>query len=319
MLFLIALLKRVCMKKITEEDIIKLVSENKIFREEIVVPIGEDAGVFFPKQDSNIVITTDTMVKNTHFDSDITPYELGYISAASNISDLSAMGANPAFALINLTIEDPLDKYIKELIKGYNDIFKNYSVSVLGGDTTCGPTTISMTLIGYTKSNNFMLTSNSKIEDNVFISGSIGDSMIARINNKYYLPKPRVELGVLLAEYANSCTDMSDGILKSLKTISKKSKVGGMINLEKIKISTDLKKLLNDKKYTWQDILSFGEDYELLFTANDENSEKLMNICEKTNIDIYKIGRLNSNNKIEFSYEKEIVSIDINKNFEHFK
>jgi len=307
------------MIKITEQDIIKLVSENKIFREEILVPIGEDAGVFFPKQDSNMVVTTDTMVKNTHFDSDITPYELGYIAAASNISDLSAMGANPAFALINLTIEEPSDKYIKELIKGYNAIFKNYSISVLGGDTTCGPTTISMTLIGYTKSNNFMLTSNSKNEDNIFISGPIGNSMIARLNNKYHLPTIRTELGILLPEYANSCTDMSDGILKSLKTISKKSNIGGTINLEKIKINTKLKKLLDDNEFTWEDALSFGEDYELLFTANNENSKKLKDICEKTNIDIYEIGKLNNNNEIKFYYENNIISIDINKNFEHFK
>lgn len=319
MLFLITLLKKGYMRKITEEDIIKLVSENKIFREEILVPVGEDAGVFFPKQDYNMVVTTDTMVKNTHFDSDITPYELGYIAAASNISDLSAMGANPAFALINLTIEDPSEKYIKELIKGYNEIFKNYSVSVLGGDTTCGPTTISMTLIGYTKSNNFMVTSSSKNGDNIFISGPIGSSMIARINNKYHLPTPRTELGILLTEYANSCTDMSDGILKSLKTISKKSNVGGTINLEKIKINTNLEKLLNDNKFTWEDILSFGEDYELLFTVNNENSKKLIDICKNINVDIYKIGKLNNKSDMKFLYKNRIISIDINKNFEHFK
>ena len=134
--------------KISEKDIIDLVSKNYIFREEVVTPIGEDASVIFPQQDKNLVLTTDTMVLNTHFGDDISPYELGYISAASNISDLSAMGAIPAFALINLTIEKPEQSSLNDIIKGYNKVFKDFPVAVIGGDTTYGPTSITMTLIG---------------------------------------------------------------------------------------------------------------------------------------------------------------------------
>ena len=105
------------MKKISENEIIKIAVEKNKFREEIVVPVGEDASILFPKQDSNMVITTDTMALNTHFNNNIKPYELGYISAASNISDLSAMGASPAFALINLTLTDNSENYIREIVK----------------------------------------------------------------------------------------------------------------------------------------------------------------------------------------------------------
>ena len=124
MLFLKTILKVILMK-ISEKDIIKIVSNNNNFREEVLVPIGEDASVLYPQQDSYLVSTTDTMVFRTHFNKDITPYELGYIAAASNISDLSAMGATPAFALINLTIDKPTKEYIKEITRGYNKIFKS--------------------------------------------------------------------------------------------------------------------------------------------------------------------------------------------------
>ena len=261
--------------KINEEKIIDLVSKNINFREEIIVPIGEDASVIFPQQASNMVITTDTMVENTHFRSNISPYELGYISAASNISDLSAMGAKPAFALINLTIQDKNEEYIKQFIKGYDRIFKGLNVSVIGGDTTCGPMNITMTLIGYTESNNFMLISNAKVDDKIFISGSLGNSMALNRINNYFLPDIRSELGQILTDYANCCTDMSDGILKSLKKITNQSNVGADIFLDKIIINSELKNPLIKKEITWEDILGYGEDYELLFTVNQSDFDKI--------------------------------------------
>ena len=273
--------------KINEEKIIDLVSKNINFREEIIVPIGEDASVIFPQQASNMVITTDTMVENTHFRSNISPYELGYISAASNISDLSAMGAKPAFALINLTIQDKNEEYIKQFIKGYDRIFKGLNVSVIGGDTTCGPMNITMTLIGYTESNNFMLISNAKVDDKIFISGSLGNSMALNRINNYFLPDIRSELGQILTDYANCCTDMSDGILKSLKKITNQSNVGADIFLDKIIINSELKNPLIKKEITWEDILGYGEDYELLFTVNNKKADILKKICISHNIFLF--------------------------------
>jgi len=305
--------------KINEEKIIDLVSKNINFREEIIVPIGEDASVIFPQQASNMVITTDTMVENTHFRSNISPYELGYISAASNISDLSAMGAKPAFALINLTIQDKNEEYIKQFIKGYDRIFKGLNVSVIGGDTTCGPMNITMTLIGYTKSNNFMLISNAKVDDKIFISGSLGNSMALNRINNYFLPDIRSELGQILTDYANCCTDMSDGILKSLKKITNQSNVGADIFLDKIIINSELKNPLIKKEITWEDILGYGEDYELLFTVNNKKADILKKICKEINIDIYEVGSINNKKKVYFYDKNKLIKININKYFEHFK
>jgi len=304
--------------KINEEKIIDLVSKNINFREEIIVPIGEDASVIFPQQASNMVITTDTMVENTHFRSNISPYELGYISAASNISDLSAMGAKPAFALINLTIQDKNEEYIKQFIKGYDRIFKGLNVSVIGGDTTCGPMNITMTLIGYTKSNNFMLISNAKVDDKIFISGSLGNSMALNRINNYFLPDIRSELGQILTDYANCCTDMSDGILKSLKKITNQSNVGADIFLDKIIINSELKNPLIKKEITWEDILGYGEDYELLFTVNNKKVDILKKICREINIDIYEVGNINNKKKVSFYDKNKLKKININKYFEHF-
>lgn len=305
--------------KINEEKIIDLVSKNINFREEIIVPIGEDASVIFPQQASNMVITTDTMVENTHFRSNISPYELGYISAASNISDLSAMGAKPAFALINLTIQDKNEEYIKQFIKGYDRIFKGLNVSVIGGDTTSGPMNITMTLIGYTESNNFMLISNAKVDDKIFISGSLGNSMALNRINNYFLPDIRSELGQILTDYANCCTDMSDGILKSLKKITNQSNVGADIFLDKIIINSELKNPLIKKEITWEDILGYGEDYELLFTVNNRKADILKKICKEINIDIYEVGSINNKKKVSFYDKNKLIKININKYFEHFK
>ena len=305
--------------KISEKDIIKIVSNNNNFREEVLVPIGEDASVLYPQQDSYLVSTTDTMVFRTHFNKDITPYELGYIAAASNISDLSAMGATPAFALINLTIDKPTKEYIKEITRGYNKIFKSFPVSVIGGDTTYGPPSITMTLIGYAKNSNFMLTSNAKAEDKIFISGAIGESFLAMKNNNYHLPAIRNELGRVLSDYANSCTDMSDGFLESLNNITDKSNLGAHIQVENIAINRKLKELIDTEKVSWQDILSYGDDYELFFTVEEKNSLILKSVCKNIGIEIYEVGNLTHNNEIKLSFKKKFLDINIKKRFEHFK
>ena len=305
--------------KITEKDIIDIVSKNYIFREEVLTPIGEDACILFPKQDSNLVVTTDTMGRDSHFKDDISPYELGYISAASNISDLSAMGAIPAFALINLTIERPEKAYIEDIVKGYNKIFSTFPVAVVGGDTTYGPTSITMTLIGYSTNNNFMLTSNAKNGDTVFISGAVGDSLLARKKNKYHMPESRNNLGNILAEYANSCTDMSDGLLDSLKRITKKSNLGADISVDKIKITEELQKKIVEGIFSWQQLLSYGDDYELFFTVSKEKTTALKKLCKSINIEILEIGTLlEESNGINFTYNENLLDININKKYEHF-
>jgi len=307
------------MKKISENEIIKIASKNNKFREEVIVPIGEDASVLFPIQDSNIVITTDTMALNTHFKNDIKPYELGYISAASNISDLSAMGATPAFALINLTLMDNSESYISDLVKGYNSVFKSFQISLIGGDTTYGQTSLTMTLIGYTSSNNHMLTSSSEINDTIFISGPVGSSLAASKESKYNLPLTRNELGTILPDFANSCTDMSDGLLKSLKMIGDNSNLGFNIDLSKIKINKDTRALLDNKKICWQDILSYGEDYELLFTANNNKVIPLKNTCKNLGFEIFEIGNTIKSKEINIYDGKKKLDLNINQKFNHFK
>lgn len=307
------------MKKISENEIIKIASKNNKFREEVIVPIGEDASVLFPIQDSNIVITTDTMALNTHFKNDIKPYELGYISAASNISDLSAMGATPAFALINLTLMDNSESYISDLVNGYNSVFESFQISLIGGDTTYGQTSLTMTLIGYTSSNNHMLTSSSEINDTIFISGPVGSSLAALKENKYNLPLMRNELGNILPDFANSCTDMSDGLLKSLKMIGDNSNLGFNIDLSKIEINKNTRDLLDNKKICWQDILSYGEDYELLFTVNNDKVIPLKNTCKNLGFEIFEIGNTIKSKEIIIYDGKKKLDLNINQKFNHFK
>ena len=305
--------------KISEKDIIEIISKNNNFREEILVEIGQDASVIFPKQDSYIITTTDTMVLNTHFESNIKPYDLGYIAAASNISDLSAMGAHPAFALINLTIENPTKEYIENIVDGYNSVFKNYPVSIIGGDTTFGPTSLTMTLIGYSNDDNFMPTSNAKVGDIIFVSGYIGESLALKKEKKYNLPICRNELGKILPEYANCCTDMSDGIFASLNSIMEKSAIGIDIQVENIPISNNVKNLLNNNSITWEDILSYGEDYELIFTINQEKLIIFKSLCKNIGIDIYEIGKISKDKNININFNNKLMKINTKKKFEHFK
>ena len=113
----------------------------------------------------------------------------------------------------------------------------------------------------------------------------------------------------MLPEYANCCTDMSDGILESINNISKKSHVGAKINIDKIPRNEELDVLINNQEVTWEEIFNYGEDYELIFTVNRENSKILKNVCSNISLDIYEIGEITGNNKNEFYLNNKPVDI----------
>ena len=133
------------------------------------------------------------------------------------------------------------------------------------------------------------------------------------------MPENRNELGVILTEYANSCTDMSDGLLDSLRRITEKSNLGAIIKINEIKISNELNNQIKNGNISWQDVLSYGDDYELFFTVDQKKSLVLKNLCKNIGIEIYEIGSLAKDKNINFQYNNKFINIDVNKKFEHFK
>lgn len=308
-------------KLISEIEKISLITQ-KFNKSLIIKSIGDDCAIF--KDKNSMLISTDNITENVHF----TPkfysfYEIGSKSLLVNLSDIAAMGGTPRLFTLSLFIPKNInEENIKETLYGIVDIAKKYRVSLIGGNISrASEFSISITIIGDYKDDNVIKRGNSKIGDAVFISGEIGNSwmsyylqkqekriyknyiklanfekkFIENFINKFKLPIPRIKLAEELAikKLANSLTDISDGLYKDISNILSFSH-GAEIWVDELPINENLKHiagLLKIKKYA-DNVVSFGEDYELLWTTDDKNEEELLNLSNRLGIKIKKIGRV---------------------------
>jgi thiamine-monophosphate kinase len=254
----------------------------------ILKSIGDDAAVI--QNTNKLIISTDTLIENVHFFAGTKASDIAYKALMVNLSDIAAMGAKPKYFTLNLSLEQIDNNWLKEFANELQNIAKKYNISLIGGDTTQGPLTISITIIG--ECNKPLLRSGAKIGDGVFISGNLGGAKLAleqiknnnKVDalalNKLKRPQAQVALGLELSGIATSCIDISDGLAQDLNHILVASNVGVDIWSNSIPIF---------EASTLNYALFGGDDYELCFTASVDNVAHINNITQ--------IGVVN-NNKI---------------------
>ena len=280
-----------------EFELIKFLTDDlEIKDKNIKVGFGDDcAGIEIEK--SRILLTTnDTQIENIHFIKDkILPEQLGWKLISINVSDIVACGGLPKWANITIGLPNNFDiNYIKGVYNGIKKALQFYNFSLVGGNTTKSKEFIlDLFVIGET--DRFVSRAGANVEQYLFISGYLGLSRagleLILMNKgkyedfekeliKYHLePKARIDLQEKINRYAESCIDISDGLVGDLKHIIELSGVGFVINEDKLPIHNLLKKFC--KKYNKNPIdyvLYGGEDYELAFTVKGTNLEYFNNI-----------------------------------------
>lgn len=321
--------------KYTEFEIIsQYFQRNKIKDLNIIQGIGDDSALVKIPKNNVLAISTDTLVEGIHFLKNISPQDLAYKTVAVNLSDLAAMGAKPKWATLSITLPKSNSIWLKKFSNSFFKILNQYTTKLIGGDTTRGPLSITLSVYGILKKNTGLLRSNANIGDLIYITGNLGESaaglfllkkkifiknLIIRnyLIEKHLRPIPRVYEGMAIKEIANSAVDISDGLISDLEHVLKKSDCGANINLNKIPISKILKDNFQNHNYLdWA--LNGGEDYELCFTISKKNIKKLNIIIKKFSIKFTCIGYiipfhkgfnlLYNNNKVIFK----------KKGFNHF-
>ena len=301
--------------------------------------IGDDCAVI-KQGDSDLLVTTDMLVEDIHFiRSEISAYELGYKSLAVNISDIAAMGGHPLASFISLAIPADMEvSYLDEFYRGYAELSKKYNMPLLGGDTTksLDKFVINVVALGRGDNNKIKFRSGAKANQYVCVTGFLGDSacgleqILRRINNKesslidaHYLPKPRIEEGLFLAdkEAVGAMMDVSDGIGSDLNHIIKASGIGVNIFLEKIPISEQMMRVSSELGLNKYELaVGGGEDYELLFTLDKETFDELAReYLEKFSKEIFIIGETCAEREVGLNYlENGLVCDKKIKGFNHF-
>ena len=312
-----------------EENIIDYIKSSiKTESKDVLKSIGDDCAVIKINKSKSFVVTTDTSLLGPHFSNDYLPYEIGYKSLATNLSDIAAMGCKPLYIFMAITIPNLNSSWIKSFYRGVKKLTTKYNVALIGGDTNKGPLSISIQVIGINK-HKILYRSGAKPKDDIYVSGDLGSARSALIfksiknkqkeflSLKKYLhtPTPRIELGLDLSRFATSCIDVSDGLAKDISNIIKETKCGAKIYLDKIPYKSIIKKAL-PKNRLYEAILGGGEDYELCFTANSKDSRKIKYLSKKHKIKITKIGTITKRDVKYYDHNEEI-KINL-KGFDHF-
>ena len=254
-----------------------------------VIPLSPETG---GAPASDLLVSTDMLVEGTHFlMEDISPRQLGWKSAAVNISDIAAMGGKPIATFLSLALPKTLpEQWMQEFMEGYNGISEKYGAALLGGDTTCSPDRICITVTvrGTCPRGQAKLRSAARPGDLVCVTGTLGDSAAGlrlilggqkgaapRLMDRHYTPTPRVEEGLALSclPGVHAMMDISDGVGSDLRHILDESGVGARIDTGKLPISKELQDLCIKKGWDPRELaLCGGEDYELLFTMDPQET-----------------------------------------------
>ncbi len=316
-----------------EFDLIKhFFSEQAVKRKDVALGIGDDCAVLVAPENQNIVVTTDTLVAGVHFPLDTQARAIGHKAVAVNLSDIAAMGAKPSWLSLALTLPEVDEAWLAEFCAGVFELCEFYNVELIGGDTTQGPLSITITAQGLTPSGSYLSRTGAKAGDWIYVTGNLGDAALAlqqinghvsideqfvsQIRRALDFPKPRVLAGQVLREYASSAIDISDGLISDLGHICQASNVGANIVLDAIPFSDLMRdNLLEEDALNFA--LSGGDDYELLFTVSEDNKVGMQTALSHVATDITCIGQINLSQTITTTLNDEAVSINTS-GFEHF-
>lgn len=249
----------------------------------VVLGIGDDAALCQVPPGMHLAISTDTLVAGVHFPEDTAPADIGYKALAVNLSDLAAMGAKPAWFSLALSVPEMDWDWLQPFSQGLLELAREHHVALIGGDTTRGPLSITVTVHGFVPEGHALRRSGAKNGDDIWVTGSLGDAAAAlqqigaamqsmKLRHRLDRPMPRVAAGLVLRELASAAIDVSDGLAQDLGHILKASGVGAEIELGRLPVSSSLLEFHPNDTARWQLQISGGDDYELCFTAPARNA-----------------------------------------------
>lgn len=259
----------------------------KSMRLDVETGIGDDCALLNIPEKKTLAISTDTLVAGNHFLPDIDPADLAYKALAVNLSDLAAMGAEPAWLTLALTLPEADEAWLAAFSDSLFMQLNYYDMQLIGGDTTRGPLSMTLGIHGFVPPGRALKRSGAKPGDWIYVTGTPGDSaaglailqdrlVVESAADADYLlarhlrPMPRVLQGQALRDLASSAIDLSDGLISDLGHILKASGCGARIDLDAMPLSDALlRHAEREQALRWA--LSGGEDYELCFTVPELN------------------------------------------------
>ncbi len=289
-----------------EFDLIERICARAIARDDVALGIGDDAALLTPPPGMQLAIATDTLNIGVHFPAETLPDDIGWKSLAVNLSDLAAMGALPAWASLSLSMPAADAVWVDGFIDSFTALASLHDVALIGGDTTRGPLSVCVSVVGFVEPGAALRRDGAQIGDDVWVSGTLGDAAAAlsllqwgagqssppeALRARLDRPTPRVALGRVLRGVASACIDVSDGLLADLGHVCEASGVGAVVDLDTLPASVVFAKHGDpDIRRRWQ--ATGGDDYELCFTVPVSVREWVTEAAERVGVAATRVGRV---------------------------
>jgi thiamine-monophosphate kinase len=298
-------------------------------RTDVLLGIGDDAALLRAPPGLELVLTTDSLVEQVHFLPGSAPRSIGHRALAVNLSDLAAMGAVPAWALLSLTLPDARADWLGEFAAGFGRLAREHEVALVGGNLSRGPLNVTVQLAGFVPAGAALRRSGAHAGDEIWVSGTLGDAARGRslavedsadphaklLRSRCDFPTPRVALGQALRGVATACIDLSDGLLADLPRLVAASGCGAVLEVGELPVSDALRAVAGE--LAWHSALAGGEDYELCFTVPPAQAASVAALAARCGVPLTRCGRLRPAAGLELRLGGDVIQFS-HSPFGHF-
>jgi thiamine-monophosphate kinase len=287
----------------------------------VILGIGDDAALLDVPKGSDLVSAVDTIVAGRHFLEGADPRSIGHRALAVNLSDIAAMGATPLWATLALTLPSIDLEWLEEFAAGFMDLADLHGVTLVGGDTTRGPLTISVQILGSVPHGAALRRSGGQAGDWLAVSGTLGDAAaglsflkspqrvvrhdVEELIRRFDYPTPRVQLGLSARGLATAAMDLSDGLVGDLPKLALASGLAAHVRVERLPLSLALRTAESSQPRALDLALGGGDDYELLFAVPAQRFAELKAAADRLNLTLSAIGELRSGAGVTWSLNGE--------------
>jgi len=277
--------------------------------------LHDDVALLPREDDSELVITTDTIVEGSHFRGRDAPEDVAYKALAVNISDLTAKGADPYCYLLSLVLPNADPGWLSGFSVGLGQAQDAFGCKLVGGDTTAGdgPLTISITALGRVPPGQMVSRAGAKAGDRLYVSGTVGDAALglqlsktpelaqkwglddgqaAHMIGRYLRPAPPVALAPILRDHASAALDISDGLLGDAAKLCGTSGIGGEIRSAELPLSDAARHALSADPGLLETILTGGDDYQVLAAIPENRNGAFVAAATDVGVKVEEIGKL---------------------------
>ena len=298
----------------------------------VLLGIGDDCALLQVPAGKQLAVSVDTLVADVHFPAAASPELIAERALRTNLSDLAAMGADPLWFTLALTLPEANEDWLRSFSRGLFACARDYGIALVGGDTTSGPLSITIQVMGATQPLQTLRRDAANIGDFILVTNCVGDGAAALaaiqhrcvfadkhveyLQQRFYRPTPRLAESALIRSIASSALDISDGLVADLQHICDASDVGAVIDVENLPLSAAVKSIQDDARaYQWA--LSGGDDYELCFTVPPEKMADIAMLIAQGKLQATVIGEVIPGNKVICEYEGEPFAVPTT-GYQHF-